>query len=286
MNEEKNIDERHKEQGTSNKKHFPEDSQAPQSQTSNTEPQTDMEVHHHTHSHGKKNWKTYFWEFLMLFLAVFCGFLAEYKLEHVIEHQREKKYMTSMIEDLKADTLMLENNIILRKSRLVMIDSLVAMINSPDRNKKGNDIYFFARSISPPANIFPNDGTIQQLKSAGNLRLIRNTGITNSIMAYDQKMRSVLFEMGDEVEIRAEYRQLARKVFRTTVFHEMIATDTMSLPVNDPQLYNNDPALLNEFIGQVQYIKKVHQTQLIRSEDLLTQAKRLIADIKKEYHLQ
>jgi len=222
----------------------------------------------------------------MLFLAVFCGFLAEYQLEHKIEQDREKQYMRSMVEDLRSDTLMLKNNITVRQSRLMMMDSLIKMFNSTDRNKYGNDIYYFARSISPPANIFPNDGTIQQLKSSGNLRLIRNNNITNSIMAYDQKMRSVLFEMGDEVEIRAEYRQLARKLFHTNVFHEMIATDTVSRPTNAPTLYTNDPALINEFIGQVQYVKRVHQAQLIRSEQLLLQAKQLIADIKKEYHLK
>ena len=222
----------------------------------------------------------------MLFLAVFCGFLAEYQLEHKIEQDREKQYMRSMVEDLRADTLMLEKNITLRQSRLMMIDSLIVMLNSTDRNKRGNDIYYYGRSISPPANIFPNDGTIQQLKSSGNLRLIRNNNITNSIMAYDQKMRSVLFEMGDEIEIRAEYRQLARKLFRTEVFHEMIATDTVGRPTNDPQLYTNDPVLINEFIGQVQYVKRVHQAQLIRSEQLLVQAKQLIDDIKKQYHLK
>jgi len=194
--------------------------------------------------------------------------------------------MRSMVEDLRSDTLMLEKNIILRQRRLMMMDSLIRMFNSTDRVKYGNDIYYFARSISPPANIFPNDGTIQQLKSSGNLRLIRNNNITNSIMAYDQKMRSVLFEMGDEVEIRAEYRQLARKLFHTNVFHEMIATDTVGRPTNDPHLYTDDPALINEFIGQVQYVKRVHQAQLIRSEQLLVQAKQLIADIKNEYHLK
>jgi hypothetical protein len=222
----------------------------------------------------------------MLFLAVFCGFLAEYQLEHKIEKDREKQYMTSMVQDLRSDTLMLKSNVTLRQSRLIMIDSLIRMLNSTDRNKCGNDIYYFARSISPPANIFPNDGTIQQLKSSGNLRLIRNNTITNSIMAYDQKMRNALFEMGDEIEIRAEYRQLARKLFNTNVFHEMIATDTVSRPTNDPQLYTNDLVLINEFIGQVQYVKRVHQAQLIRSEQLLVQAKQLITGIKKEYHLK
>jgi len=244
-----------------------------------------MEVHAHSHT-ARKKWTHYFWEFLMLFLAVFCGFLAEYKLEHTIEHQREEQYMRSMIEDLKADILMLEKNVTLRKGRLTMIDSLVELLNSPHRDKYGNDIYFFARSSSPPVNIFPNDGTIQQLKSSGNLRLIRNNQIANGIMAYDQKMRSVLFEMGDEIEVRAEYRQLARKLFNTNVFFEIIATDTISRPVNNPQLYSNDAGLINEFIGQIQYVKRIHQAQLIKSEELLVQAKQLITDINEEYHLK
>jgi hypothetical protein len=254
--------------------------------STNHQSEPPMEVHHHGHIHEKKKWKEYLFQFLMLFLAVFCGFLAEYKLEHTIEHQREEKYMASMIEDLKSDTVMLQKNISLRKSRLSMMDSLVGMLHSPQRSKYGNDIYFFARSISPPANIFPNDGTIQQLKSSGNLRLIGNNNIANSIMAYDQTMRSVLFEMGDEVEIRAEYRQLARKIFRTTIFNEMIAAEKVERPENNPALYNNDAALLNEFTGQVQYVKKVHQTQLIRSEELLAQAKQLIGEIKTEYHFR
>jgi hypothetical protein len=243
-----------------------------------------MEVHAHSHSERKK-WTHYLWEFLMLFLAVFCGFLAEYKLEHTIEHQREEQYMRSMVEDLKGDIVMLEKNVVLRNSRLTMIDSLVELLNSPQREKFGNDIYFFARSTSPPVNIFPNDGTIQQLKSSGNLRLIRNNHIATSIMAYDQKMRNVLFEMGDEVQVRSEYRQLARKLFNTNVFFEIIATDVMSRPVNNPQLFINDAGLINEFIGQVQYVKRIHQAQLIKSEELLVQAKQLITDINKEYHL-
>ena len=243
-----------------------------------------MEVHHHSHTTRKK-WTHYFWEFLMLFLAVFCGFLAEYKLEHVIEHQREKEYMRTMIEDLKSDSAMFETNIQLRNSRIKMIDSLVTLLSSPVMDKSGNDIYFFARSISPPVNIFPNDRTIQQLKSSGNLRLIRNKNISNSIMAYDQMIRQALFEMDDEVEIRSEYRQMASKVFDTRVFHKMTATDTISKPANDPKLFTTNPDLVNELIGRIQYFKKVHQAQLVTSKKILVEAKELSNLIKSEYHL-
>ena len=65
----------------------------------------------------------------------------------------------------------------------------------------------------------------------------------------------------------------------------MIATEAVGRPGNNPPLYNDDEVLLNEFTGQIQYVKKVHQSQLIRSEELLVKAKQLIEDIKNEYHL-
>ena len=243
-----------------------------------------MEVHAHTHTPRNK-WTHYLWEFLMLFLAVFCGFLAELQLEHKVEKGREKQYMKSMVEDLKADTAMLINNIKQRQEKIMMTDSLAILLASSSVNERGNDIYYYGRSISPPTNIFPNDGTIQQLKSSGNLRLIHSTTISNGIMAYDQKMRTALFEMGDEAEMRAEYRSLAKKVFNTKVFYDMIATDKISIPTNNPVLYSKDPDLLNEFIGAVHYFKRIHQGQLIRSKELLTQAQKLMENIIKEYHL-
>ena len=244
-----------------------------------------MEVHHHSHTTRKK-WAHYFWEFLMLFLAVFCGFLAEYQLEHKIEKDRERQYMVTIIEDLRSDSTMLESNIRQRTSRINMMDSLVSLLNSSAWDSKGNDIYFFARSISPPTNMFPNDRTIQQLKSSGNLRLIRSKNISNEIMAYDQMIRQTLFELDNEIEIRGEYRQLASKVFKTAVFHEMIATDTIARPTGSPRLYTTSPDLVNELTGAIQYFKRVHQAQLIRSQKLLTQAKQLSDFIKIEYHIK
>jgi len=88
-----------------------------------------MEVHAHSHTPRKK-WTHYLWEFLMLFLAVFCGFLAEYQLEHVIEHQREKKYVRSLIQDLKTDTANLQSYITLRKEKRIMMDSLLLLLST------------------------------------------------------------------------------------------------------------------------------------------------------------
>jgi len=244
-----------------------------------------MEVHAHTHTPRKK-WTHYFWEFLMLFLAVFCGFLAEYQLEHIIEKDRETKYMRSMVEDLKLDTTELTDHIRLRIERDVLIDSLIFLLTETNIRENGNPIYYISRIISPPISFFPNDRTIQQLKSAGGLRLIRNMDISNSIMAYDRKMRQSVFELGDEQQVRGEYRLSANKIFSGQVFHQMMKTKEIKRPIGNPTLFSEDKALINEFVMEVQYLEKVNQKQEARAQELVDQARKLIEDIQKLYHLK
>src|SRR5215204_2804016 len=244
-----------------------------------------MEVHAHTHTPRKK-WTHYFWEFLMLFLAVFCGFLAENQREHYVEHQRELQYMRSMVEDLKSDTTELTVHIRMRMERDVMIDSLIYLLTQTNIRENGSSIYYLGRVISPPISFFPNDRTIQQLKSAGGLRLIRNMDISNSIMAYDRKMRQSVFELGDEQQVRGEYRLCANKIFNGQVFHQMMMRKDINRPIGNPTLFSEDKALGNEFIMEAQYLEKVNQKQEARAQELVNQARELIEDIKKQYHLQ
>jgi hypothetical protein len=215
-----------------------------------------MEVHAHTHT-ARRKWTHYFWEFLMLFFAVFCGFLAEYQLEHKIEKDREKAYMYSMLEDLKSDATQLSLNIHSRIRRVEMVDSLILLLSSGDYAAQLNDIYFFGRSLSLNIDFFPNDRTIQQLKNSGALRLVHNTLVSNSIMNYDQKMRSLVFLLTQEQQQRLEYRKIASVVFNGIVFNRMVDNyDAIKKPDNDPALFNSGASAINELINNAQYLKK------------------------------
>ena len=244
-----------------------------------------MEVHHHAHT-SRKKWTHYFWEFLMLFLAVTLGFFVENQREHYVEHQRELQYMRSMVEDLKLDTTELTVHARMRMERDEMVDSLIYLLTQTNIRENGNSIYYIGRIISPPISFFPNDRTIQQLKSAGGLRLIRNMDISNSIMAYDRKMRQSVFELGDEQQVRGEYRLSANKIFSGQVFHQMMMNKDIKRPVGNPVLFSEDKALINEFVMEVQYLEKVNQKQAARAQELVDQARKLITDIEKEYHLK
>jgi hypothetical protein len=98
-------------------------------------------------------------------------------------------------------------------------------------------------------------------------------------------MRQQLFEYTDEQQDRAEYRQMATKIFNGTVFNEMISRNKIERPINNPQLFSSDVSLLNEYIVQAQFLRKANQNQVMRAEELFSQAKELIELIKKEYHL-
>ena len=153
----------------------------------------DMEVHHHTHPHhGKKNWKSYFWEFLMLFLAVFCGFLAEYQLEHKIEKDRVKEYAEFFLEDLKNDSVYVNQLLTNQQQMLLQADSLLSLLTS-DRFLNNNYQlvnHFNKLSVFVDFNpAFPVN--FEQVKNSGSLRYFKNKKLVSSMSTLNREMEIV-----------------------------------------------------------------------------------------------
>ena len=145
-----------------------------------------MEVHQHPHVHHFRKWQEYLFQFFMLFLAVFCGFLAEWKLELFIERHREKQYMESMVHDLGMDTTALRIGFPLKQDRVKAIDSVFHFFKEhPDATSIPGNIHRSIRRATWDRRYIRNSGTIDQLKNAGGMRLIRNRMVVDSISAYD-----------------------------------------------------------------------------------------------------
>jgi hypothetical protein len=143
-----------------------------------------MEAHAHTHT-SRKKWTHYFWEFLMLFLAVFCGFLAENQREHFIEHQREKQYIKSLYGDLKADTAFFRRyqSWLLRMDK--RLDSFIRMISTKEYVNNADKFYSLALNSRTIRYHEYHNSTYEQLKNSGNLRLLRSTGVADSLTQYN-----------------------------------------------------------------------------------------------------
>ena len=225
----------------------------------------------------------------MLFLAVFCGFLAEYTLEHKIEKDREKQFIRSLVNDIKADIAHLNTTIEKRKQKVERLDSLFNLLNSPRKTEFGISLYFNAIHTGRLVDVrfTPNDGTLQQLKNAGGLRLIRNRAVADSITRYDVSIRN-LEKLGEqEVMVAQEYRMTANKVFDAKVLSSMLDENNVS---RRPQ---GNPALLpftNKELAEVNYtiytVKIITRGMRRDSKNLLQQATNLLSTINNEYHLE
>jgi hypothetical protein len=246
-----------------------------------------MEVHAHAHSPRSK-WTHYLWEFLMLFLAVFCGFLAEYQLEHTIEHQREEKYIQSLHSDLEADISRLTAIVQLRNERALMLDSFSKLLNSKEALLHTNDLYYY-NSFATRGVAFrftPVDGTMQQLKNAGNLRLIRKSTVSDSIVSYDVYVRAFMWGTQDEEDMMGTYRNVAEGIFDGVVLNNMRDEDNNVNRID----YNPSLRLTDELKFRLNYrihmLTVFNKTMRREARKLLDKAQRLSDLLKKEYRLE
>jgi len=244
-----------------------------------------MEVHAHSHT-ARKKWTHYFWEFLMLFFAVFCGFLAEYQLEHVIEHQREQKYIESLLEDLKTDTAHLETYINLRMEKRVMMDSLVLLLSTDKHKQFGNETYFFARHVFTAPPFVSTDGTMQQLKNAGNLRLIKDENVINNILDYDASVKELREWDESDTRIKTTFREIGGTVFNADQLYKVFSPDYKFVkPSTNPQLITDNLIAINNVTFQIQYLSLSSLGNSHRGKALKEKAEKLIGLLKHQYHL-
>jgi len=245
-----------------------------------------MEVHAHSHT-ARKKWTHYFWEFLMLFLAVFCGFLAEYQLEHKIEKEREMQYIESLVEDLQEDTTVLTETIEEFDSHMKRNDSLIKLLTGADIKDRGADLYYFGRRASRSVRLALHDFTIQQMKSSGGFRLIRNHKVSKAVIEYYNRLVFIDYLHDIESNETDEYRKMAIDVFHPLQFSSIVGADNVVMrPSGNPTLLTYEPGVLLRIAGMISYITNTKLGLLKAEVEMKKAAIELTQLIKKEYHLK
>ena len=250
-----------------------------------------METHaHHLHkAPGNKFWH-YFFEFLMLFLAVFCGFVAENFREEKAEHNREKQYMQSMIEDLARDTLEIAEV-------ALDIDSFFLPVfkNATDFLYRGdfsdssvNKMYEYIPSSITFLTVNFEDRTINQLKNSGNLRMIRNNAVTDSLAEYWQLCGKIKDPyLKGYAEARSHAKDLAYSLFDmqySQFYHR--GSNTALSKSHESKLISNDRAQVIKLANYIDNLQ-IQSSRTLKPSilDAKSKASNLIKLIKKEYNI-
>jgi hypothetical protein len=177
-----------------------------------------MEVHHH--SHHPKKWKEYITEFVMLFLAVSLGFMAENIREHQIEKQREIAYLQNVHEDLKLDLINIDDVISSNTIRLQAMDTLFQLINN--NTITNEDVYYYIRNLALRATFESSHVGLDQIKSAGGLRMVKNPEIISGIQEYERALDALnkLENVRERTLEQARFKMAV--VFEPSISYEML----------------------------------------------------------------
>jgi hypothetical protein len=253
-----------------------------------------MEVHHHSDlHHRKKHLREYFLEFFMIFLAVTMGFFAERYREHLLDREKEKQCIESLIQCLASDTVQLKNVIQDNMKTVSHLDSLL-LLRKSDLSLADNKRRFLINSFigfNEDWYFRTNDAALQQLKSSGMLRLIRKQNIIDSILAYDLKNREVVAQEADCYFLFKddflEYRKTVDLSFLqdTSTVVKYDASGLELKKIEEISISSDKEKIKNVFVNAatLSLPEKAYVHVMLEQ---LSYGKRLIAFLKREYHLE
>jgi hypothetical protein len=119
---------------------------------------------------------------------VSLGFMAENIREHQIEKQREISYLKNVHEDLKLDLKSIDSVLLQNKVRLYALDTF--FISIKNNTIKNEDVYYYARNLGLRATFESSHVGLDQIKSAGGLRMVKNNLIVSGIQEYERMLNS------------------------------------------------------------------------------------------------
>lgn len=233
----------------------------------------------------------------MLFLAVTLGFFVENQREHYVEGIREKKYIQSLVADLMSDTASF--SIALNKNRQTIraFDSVIHLLKNYNSNEETNrKLYSLVRLYNPLIGAVKiNYTAFDQMRNSGNLRLIHNQDIIDSINNYYFQARNIE-RNNDLLEERFRAKvEFEGKVFDGGVFQNMMVIEEFKMDIEDfklkppsgnPMLITSDKVVLNEFIVRNHYLISI---LLFTEASLKKEQKRAIGLINflvKKYNIK
>jgi len=237
-----------------------------------------MEIHHV--KTFRKNLLHYSFEFLMLFLAVTAGFFADNLREQGVEHHREKKFITTLTEDLKKDIIEIDRIRPLRVAREDSIEVLISLLAKNDRDKYVNDIYRLVDLTEGYESFLRNDRKIQQLKSAAGMRLIKEE-VAADIMKYDNYIiAEVDWNNRTEAERISYYKQQR---------FELLDVESLRATANKRNmkvsLLAASPVTINKVAGALYQVKRISETCRESADTAKQKANDLLTTIAENYHI-
>ncbi|HLK30959.1 MAG TPA: hypothetical protein VKT28_20445 [Puia sp.] len=239
-----------------------------------------MEVHHHPHVE-KKSFKEYFLEFLMIFLAVTMGFFAENIREHFADKEKEHAYLESFVNDLTIDEQKLPLLIkAINKQQIYGADTVSDLLNHVSLNNPANGIYYFLQRMirQQGIKIFVTDRTIEQIKNAGEMRLISNKQVSDTLIDYYKQIEFIAYLQSTLLDMKARLWDDIKPILKGNDFRKIFTeTDAVIKAKEDLYLFSIDPVAINKILLGINGVRGLS----VSIRDMIVQQAKEAENIKK-----
>ena len=108
--------------------------------------------------------------------------------------------MTTLLLDLKNDTINFSRSIKVFQFNVDKFDSLKTFVKGPKTKEEILTAYKVATTVQHFSSFNYSDRTIEQLRSAGNFRLIRKSKVSDMLIEYDRYIRHTYLALENILE--------------------------------------------------------------------------------------
>jgi len=182
----------------------------------------------------------------------------------------------SATEDLKSDTV---SCLIFAKTNEEFsnsVDTLITLMKSPDRDLHFSKIYFLARTATMMQGITLflvfNQRTFTQMKNSGQLRLISNQQVADSISSYYNSLEVVQLQNESIVNRTTDYMRIMGELFDAEILFK-IWKERKEPPSQNLRLLTTDPIMVNKYLTALQYFYGTRNSQNILAQEQSKKAK-------------
>lgn len=235
----------------------------------------------------KKSWKGYLLDFIMLFLAVSLGFMADNFREGASERSKEIEYIRSMIEDVEEDRVNIKAAIDVNTQKIQGLDSLLNIcFNYRDTDADKLDINrHFIQVLYHPEFLTPTDLTMQQLKNAGGMRLIKSKTAINDIIRYDTKLKKITNQQLYYENYQNKAIDRGTEIFNIHNLLFALRNPDERMSPKYYELLDKDDLKLKEFGNSIAMYKGIIEYYVRLLSEMNEQGDVLMETLKSEYKL-
>lgn len=239
-------------------------------------------------AHSPKKYTTYLLEGLMIFLAVLMGFFAENLREEKADLNKERQFIQSLVENLKADSITFINRDSALRQRIVFMDTLNYLLTTHQKNRNA-EAYLLARFATRITQFKPGQSTLNYLSKSNAYASIADGDVKNSIQTYEEEANWMQNLIKVEEDQGLLLYSLIPQVFDASVFLTMNQTgfqlNSFKMPKGNPPLLTDNPLAINQLVYHLYLRRSQFYSQTITLNRLEKKRKELIMFLEEKYAL-